>query len=45
MYKIYRSDKSFLKEIRELNIQLKMYCLGRGFIYVDNENILTMNLD
>ena len=30
MYKIYRSDKSFSKEIRELNVQLKKYCLGRG---------------
>ena len=29
-----RSDKDFSNEISVLNIKLKKYCLGRGFIYV-----------
>ena len=36
---MHRSDKYFTKEISELNVKLKKYCLGRGFIYVDNDNI------
>ena len=36
---MYRSDKSFSKEISELNVKLKKYCLGRGFIYIDNNNV------
>ena len=32
-----RSDKDFSKEISEL--KLKRYCLGRGFIYIDNDDI------
>ena len=35
---IHRSDKDFSKEISELNVKLKKYCLGRGFVYVDNVN-------
>ena len=35
----HRSDKYVSKEISELNVKLKKYCLGRGFIYVDNDNI------
>ena len=34
-----RSDKDFSKEISELKVNLKNYCLGRGFIYADNDNI------
>ena len=34
-----RSDKGFSKEISELNVKLKTYCLGRGFINDDNKNI------
>ena len=33
------SEKNFSKEISELNIKLKKYCLGRRFIYVENVNI------
>ena len=33
------SEKKFSKEINELNVKLKRYCLGRGFIYVENVNI------
>ena len=33
------SDKDFSKEISELNVKLKKYCLRRGFIYIDNDNI------
>ena len=36
---MYRSDKRFSKEISELNVKLKKYCLGRGFIYIDNNNV------
>ena len=34
-----RSDKGFSKEISELNVKLKRYCLSRGFIYIDSDNI------
>ena len=33
------SEKDFSKEISELNVKLKKYFLGRGFIYVGNGNI------
>ena len=36
---MHRSDKDFSNEISELNVKLKKYCLGRGFIYIDNDNI------
>ena len=36
---MHRSDKDFSKEISELNVKLKKYCLGRGFIYIDNDNV------
>ena len=36
---MHRSDKDFSKEISELNVKLKKYCLGRGFIYIDNNNV------
>ena len=36
---LHRSDKDFSKEISELNVKLKKYCLGRGFIYIDNGNV------
>ena len=32
-------DKDFSKEICELNVKLKKYCLGRRFIYIDNGNV------
>ena len=36
---IQRTDKDFSNEIKESNIKLKNYCLGKGFIFVDNDNI------
>ena len=36
---MHRSDKDFSKEISELKVKLKKYCLGRGLIYTDNDNI------
>ena len=36
---MHRYDKDFSKEISELNVKRKKYCLGRGFIYVGNDNI------
>ena len=29
---MHRCDKIFSKEISELNVKLKKYCLGRGFM-------------
>ena len=36
---IQRADKDFSNEIKETNIKLKNYCLGKGFIFVNNDNI------
>ena len=36
---IQRTDKDFSNKIKETNITLKNYCLGKGFIFVDNDNI------
>ena len=36
---IQRADKNFSNEIKETNIKLKNYCSGKGFIFVDNDNI------
>ena len=36
---IQRTDKDFSNKIKETNIKLKNYYLGRGFIFVDNDNI------
>lgn len=33
------ADKELSQEIGELNIKLKKYCLGRGFIYINSNNI------
>ena len=34
---IQRTDKDFRNEIKETNITLKNYCLGKGFVFVDND--------
>ena len=36
---IQRTDKDFTYEIKETNIKLKTYCLGKWVIFVDNGNI------
>ena len=36
---IQRIDKDFSNKIKEINIKLKNYCSGKGFIFVDNDNI------
>ena len=36
---IQRTDKDFRNEIKETNIKLKNYCLDKGFIFVDSDNI------
>ena len=36
---IQRADKDFSNQIKETNIKLKKFCLGKGFIFVDNDNI------
>ena len=36
---IVRKDRDLEKEIKETNTKLKNYCIGKGFIFVDNANI------
>ena len=36
---IQRTGKDFSNEIKETNIKLKNYWLGKGFIFVDHDNI------
>ena len=36
---IQRIDKNFSNGIKETNIKLKNSCLGRGFVFIDNDNI------
>ena len=36
---IVRKDRDLEKEIKETNTKLKNYCIGKGFIFVDNGNI------
>ena len=36
---IQKANKDFSNEIKKTNIKLKNYCLGKGFIFVDNDNI------
>ena len=36
---IVRKDRDLEKEIKEANTKLKNYCIGKGFIFVDNANI------
>ena len=36
---IVRKDLDLEKEIKETNTKLKNFCIGRGFIFVDNANI------
>ena len=36
---IQRTDKDFSNEIKEISIKLKNYCYGKGFIFVDNDNL------
>ena len=42
---MHRSDKDISKEISELNVKLKKYCLGGEFIYIDNGNINEFSLN
>ena len=36
---ICRADKNLEKERIEINTKLKRYCEGKGFIFVENNNI------
>ena len=36
---IVRKDRDLEKEIKETNTKLKNYCIGKGFIFIDNTNI------
>ena len=36
---IMHRSNNFSREISELNIKLKKYCLGRRYIYIGNDNV------
>ena len=36
---IYRTDKNLEQERKKINTKLKKYCEGKGFIFVENNNI------
>ena len=36
---VQRAGKDYCKEIKDINIRLKSYCLGKGLIFVDHSNI------
>ena len=42
---IQRADKNFKDQIKETNEEVKRYCEGNGFVYVDNNNINEKSLN
>ena len=36
---IYRKDKNLQDERNEVNMKLKKYCEGKGFVFIENTNI------
>ena len=36
---IYRKDKDLEDELNEVNVKLKKYCEGNGFVSIENVNI------
>ena len=36
---MYRTDKDSKREIGGLDVKLKKYCSGKGFIYIDINNV------
>ena len=36
---IYRKDKDLEDERNEVNVKLKKYCEGKGFVFIENDNI------
>ena len=42
---IYRKDKDFADERNELNMKLKKYCEGKGFVFIENANIIQSGLN
>ena len=36
---IVRKDRDLEKEVKETNTKLRNYCIGKGFVFVDNANI------
>ena len=36
---IYRKDKDLEDERNEVNVKLKKYCEGKGFVFIENANI------
>ena len=36
---IYRKDKDLEDERNEVNVKLKKYCEGNGFVFIENVNI------
>ena len=42
---IYRKDKDFEDERNEVNVKLKKYCEGKGFVFIENDNIIESGLN
>ena len=36
---IYRKDKDLENERNEVSVKLKKYCEGKGFVFIENDNI------
>ena len=42
---IYRKDKDLEDERNEVNVKLKKYCEGKGFVFIENDNISESGLN
>ena len=42
---IYRKDKDLEDEQNEVNVKLKKYCEGKGFVFIENDNIIELGLN
>ena len=42
---IYRKDKDLEDEPNEVNMKLKKYCEGKGFVFIENDNISESDLN
>ena len=42
---ICRKDKDLEDEQNEINVKLKKYCEGKGFVFIENDNIIESGLN
>ena len=42
---IYRKDKDHEDKRNEVNVKLKKYCKGKGFVFIENDNIIESGLN